>query len=124
MLITTDVASQAFVNWADFRNNIRGAEQDPLYVTDGVDTYYPDRQVLLVADALKMGVHVVFDTRQPELLKLAMTGRLADVPEELTYSTVSSEGPRGLTKGLEWASLVRCGRQGRSGPVTKAHCIG
>lgn len=103
VLITADVASQAFVNWADFRTNIRGAGQDPLYVTDGVDTYYHDWQVLLVADALKMGVHVIFDTRRPELLKLAMTGRLTDVPEELTYGTVSFEGPRGLTNGLEWA---------------------
>ncbi len=102
-LITTDLASQEFVNWADFRTNIRGTGQDPLYVSDGVDTYYHDWQVLLVADALKMGVHLVFDTRQPELLKLAMNGRLTDIPADVTYGSVSFEGPRGLAKGLEWA---------------------
>jgi hypothetical protein len=102
-LITTDVASQTFINWTDFRTNIRGADQDPLCVTDGVDTYYHDWQVLLVADALKMGVHLIFDTRRPELLKLATSGRLTDIPEDVTYGTVSFEGPRGLTKGLEWA---------------------
>ncbi len=102
-LITTDVASQEFVNWADFRTNIRGAGQDPLYVNDGVDTYYHDWQVLLVADALKMGVHLIFDTRRPELLTLAMSGKLTEIPDDVTYGTVSFEGPRGLAKGLEWA---------------------
>ncbi len=102
-LITIDVASQEFVNWASFRTNIRGAGQDPIYVSDGVDTYYHDWQVLLVADALKMGVHLIFDTRQPELLKLAISGRLTDIPADVTYGSVSFEGSRGLTKGLEWA---------------------
>jgi hypothetical protein len=102
-LITTDVASQRFVDWADFQTNIRGVGQDPLYVTDGVDTYYHGWQVLLIADALKMGVHLIFDTRRPELLKLATSGRLTAIPEDVTYRTVSFEGPRGLTKGLEWA---------------------
>lgn len=102
-LITTDVASQAFINWTDFRTNIHGAGEDPLYVTDGVDTYYHDWQVLLVADALKMGVHLIFDTRRPELLKLATSGRLTDIPDDVTYGTVSFEGPRGLAKGLERA---------------------
>ena len=102
MLVTTDVASQTFVSWADFRTNIRSAK-DPLYVTDGIDTYYHDWQVLLVADAMKMGVHLIFDTRRSELLKLAMSGRLTDIPEKLTYGIVSFEGPRGLAKGLEWA---------------------
>jgi hypothetical protein len=101
-LITTDVASQECVDWADFRINIRSAGQDPLYVSDGVDTYYHDWQVLLVADALKMGVHLIFDTRKPELLKCAMSGRLTDIPADVTYGTVSFEGPRGLAKGLEW----------------------
>jgi hypothetical protein len=58
---------------------------------------------LLVADALKMGVHLIFDTRRPELLKLATSGRLTDIPDDVTYGTVSFEGPRGLAKGLEWA---------------------
>lgn len=102
-LITTDVASQKFVDWADFRTNIRGAGQAPVYVTDGVDTYYHDWQVLLVADALKMGAHLIFDTRRPEMLKLATSGTLADIPDDVIYSTVSFEGPRGLAKGLEWA---------------------
>ncbi|MBY5421050.1 hypothetical protein [Rhizobium leguminosarum] len=102
-LITTDVASQEFVDWADFRTNIRGPGQDPLYISDGVDTYYHDWQVLLVADALMMGVHVIFDTRKPELLKQAVSGRLSDIPAKMTRSIVSFEGSRGLTKGLEWA---------------------
>lgn len=102
-LITIYVASHEFVNWASFRTNIRGAGQDPIYVSDGVDTYYHDWQVLLVADALKMGVHLIFDTRQPELLKLAISGRLTDIPADVTYGSVSFEGPRGLAKGLEWA---------------------
>src|SRR5262249_46463864 len=79
------------------------AGQDPLYVSDGVDTYYHDWQVLLVADALEMGVHLIFDTRNPELLTCAMSGRLTDIPTDVTYGTVSFEGPRGLAKGLEWA---------------------
>lgn len=102
-LITTDVSSQTFVDWTDFRTNIRGVGQDPLYVTDGVDTYYHDWQVLLVADALEMGVHLIFDTRRLELLKLAMSGKLADIPEDVVYGNVSFQGPRGLAKGLEWA---------------------
>jgi hypothetical protein len=102
-LITTDVANEMFVDWTDFRTNIRGAGQDPLYVTDGVDTYYHDWQGLLVADALKMGLQLIFDTRRPELLRLAMSGRLTDIPADATYGTVSLEGPRGLAKGLEWA---------------------
>lgn len=102
-LITTDVANQEFVNWADLRTNIRGAGQDSLYVSDGVDTYYHDWQVLLVADALKMGLQLIFDTRRPELLDLAMSGRLTDIPADVTYGSVSFEGPRGLAKGLEWA---------------------
>jgi hypothetical protein len=55
MLITTDVASQAFVNWTDFKTNIRGAGQDPLYVTDGVDTYYHDWQVFARGGRLEDG---------------------------------------------------------------------
>lgn len=101
-LILTDVASQEFVDWADFRTNLSRGEEDPLYVSDGVDTYYHDWQVLLVADALEMGVRLIFDTRKPELLEYAMSGRLADIPTGLTYGTVSFEAPRGLAKGFEW----------------------
>lgn len=102
-LITTDVASQKFVDWINFRTNIHAPGQDPLYVPDGFDTYYHGWQVLLVADALQMGVRMIFDTRQPELFDLAITGRLADIPKEVVYSNVSFDGPRGLAKGLEWA---------------------
>ena len=102
-LIVTDVAGQVFVNWTDFRTNISDVGQDPLFVSDGTDTYYHDWQVLLVADALKMGACMIFDTRRPELQRMALSGSLPDVPEDVSYVTVSFEGPRGLAKGLEWA---------------------
>ena len=102
ILITTDVASQEFVSWADFRIKISSVGQDPLYVSDGVETYYHDWQVLLVADAVKLGVHLIFDTRNSELLELAMSGRLAEIAAEATYGTVSFEASRGLANGLKW----------------------
>lgn len=102
-LITTDVASQKFVDWSNFRTNIHGPGQEPLYVRDGFDTYYHGWQVLLVADALEMGIHMIFDTRRSELFDLAMAGRVADIPKDVVYSNVSFDGPRGLAKGLVWA---------------------
>jgi hypothetical protein len=102
-LIRKDVAGCPFESWESFQTNIRPDGQDPLYVPDAVDTYYHDWQVLLVADALDMGVRVIFDTRRPELMMLALQGDIRNLPDDVAWREVSFQGPRGLTQGLQWA---------------------
>jgi hypothetical protein len=101
-LICTDVGSCPFEPWESFRTNIRPEGDQPLYVPDAVDTYYHDWQVLLVADALDMGTRVIFDTRQPDLMKLALHD-VRDLPADAAWQQVSFRGPRGLAQGLQWA---------------------
>jgi hypothetical protein len=98
-LICMDVASSPFEPWESFRTNIRSDGDGPLYVPDAVDTYYHDWQVLLVADALDMGTRVIFDTRRPELMKLALHD-IRDLPDDVAWQQVSFQGPRGLAQGL------------------------
>jgi hypothetical protein len=99
----TDFAGCPFEPWESFRTNIRPDGPDPLYVTDAVDTYYHDWQVLLVADALDMGMRVIFDTRRPELMTLALHGDIRNLPDDVVWQEVSFQGPRALTQGLRWA---------------------
>ena len=105
-LISVDVASCPFEPWKTFRTNIRPEGEEPLYVPDAVDTYYHDWQVLLVADALDMGTHVVFDTRRPDLFQLAVRGDIRSLPADVAWQEVSFQGPRGLTQGLQWANFL------------------
>jgi hypothetical protein len=52
-----------------------------------------------------MGTHVVFDTRRPDLMKLAVNGDVRELPSGVEFQQVSFQGPRGLTQGLKWAKL-------------------
>ncbi|MFC5343559.1 hypothetical protein ACETK8_10005 [Brevundimonas staleyi] len=92
-----------FEPWETFRTNIRPEGETPLYVHDAVDTFYHDWQALIVADALRCGVRLIFDTRRPELLEVAMRGDFADLPERSSYVQTSFEAPRGLRDGHTWA---------------------
>lgn len=102
-LVSLEVAEDAFEPWQDFRTNIKPDSEPPRYVPDAVDTYYHDWQALLVADALRCGIQLVFDTRNPELFAIAHSGNLGDLPRDARYSTISIQGPQGLNAGLEWA---------------------
>ena len=102
-LVSLEVAEDPFEPWQDFRTNIKPDTEAPLYVQDAVDTYYHDWQALLVADALRCGIQLVFDTRRPELFAIARSGNLGDLPREARYTTISIQGPQGLNAGLEWA---------------------
>lgn len=46
---------------------------------------------------------MIFDTRRPELMELAMRGRLSELPEGASYIQISFEGPRGLRDGVTWS---------------------
>lgn len=105
-LITFDVASCAFEPWDNFRTNIRPKDEKPLYVTDAVDTYYHDWQVLLVADALNMGMRLIFDTRREDLINLALHGDFRDLPPDVAWQEVSFQGLRGLKQGIKWAPFL------------------
>ena len=102
-LVNRDVGAEPFAPWETYRTNIRPAGEKPLYVDDAVDTYYHDWQALLVADALNTGARLIVDTRRPELMELAMRGRLSELPEGASYIQISFEGPRGLRDGVTWS---------------------
>lgn len=105
-LIVKDLAAQAFIDWEDFRTNIRGPTEEPLYVTDAVDTYYHDWQALLVADAVEMGIQLIFDTRRSDLMRLAIEHRLGELPESDSRGFVSLRAPRGLRDGMQWTGYL------------------
>ena len=108
-LVTRDLASSPFADWRTFRTNIRPEDEPPLYVDDAVDTYYHDWQALLVADALQTGARLIFDTRRPELLDLAMRGSLSELADVDAYVQVSFDAPRGLSAGERWSGLLDAG---------------
>jgi hypothetical protein len=122
-LISMDVTSRPFEPWENFRTNIRPEGEAPVYVADAVDTYYHDWQVLLVADALDMGTRVVFDTRRPELMKLALHGDIRDLPGDVAWQEVSFQGPRGLTHGLQWAKFFDASARVESVRTRKLNAI-
>jgi hypothetical protein len=105
-LITFDVAALPFEPWDEFRTNIRDAGENPLYVTDAVDTYYHDWQVLLAADALEMGIRLIFDTRRRDLMDIALRGSIRDLPENVALVEVSLQGSGGLKQGLLWSPFL------------------
>jgi hypothetical protein len=53
-----------------------------------------------------MGTRLLFDTRRPELMKLALHGDIRDLPSDVAWQEVSFQGPRGLTQGLQWAKFL------------------
>lgn len=103
-LVTKAFSKETFRDWSQFNTLIEGVRAKSFEVPDAVDTYYHAWQALLVADALEMGVRLVFDTRDPGLLQLACAGDLADLPQDQIYAHVSFDGPRGLRDGLGWTS--------------------
>jgi hypothetical protein len=105
-LITMDVSRHPFEKWQDFRTNLRRKGEDPLYIDEAVETYYHDWQILLVADALDMGARLVFDTRRPDLMELALRGDIRNLPYDVAWTEVSFQGPRGLKQGLHWAPFL------------------
>jgi hypothetical protein len=125
-LIVSNVAGQHFEPWNNFFTNIRAENEKPLYV-DAVDTYYHDWQVLLVADALEMGIHVVFDSRRPDLLDLVLQGNFRSLPDGVEWMEVSFEGPRGLKLGLQWgpffdaAARVEAVRERKLDAISRVH---
>jgi hypothetical protein len=122
-LITVDIAGRPFQPWEDFRTNIRPDGEDPLYVTDAVDTYYHDWEVLLVADALDMGARLVFDTRQEDLMTLAVSGNIRDLPYDVAWTNVSFQGPRGLNQGLHWAPFLDASARAEVARTRKLNAI-
>jgi len=106
-LVEKRVGERPFETWDSMRTNIAPQGAPPLYVTDGVDTYYHGWQALLVADALEMGVRVIFDTREPDRLALAHERDLTRLPEDPhRCHLVSYHAPRGLKAGLKWAPFL------------------
>ena len=122
-LISMDVATDPFEPWENFRTNIRPEGEAPVYVADAVDTYYHDWQVLLVADALDMGTRLVFDTRRPELMNLALHGDIRDLPSDVAWQEVSFQGPRGLTQGLQWTEFLDASARVESVRTRKLNAI-
>jgi hypothetical protein len=122
-LISMDVATDPFEPWETFRTNIRPEGEAPVYVADAVDTYYHDWQVLLVADALDMGTRLVFDTRRPELMNLALHGDIRDLPSDVAWQEVSFQGPRGLTQGLQWTEFLDASARVESVRTRKLNAI-
>jgi hypothetical protein len=127
-LIVSNVSGQPFEPWSSFLTNIRGENESPLYVDDAVDTYYHDWQVLLVADALEMGMRVIFDTRRSELMDLALRGNFRSLPLGVEWmEAVSFEGPRGLKLGEQWgpyydaAARVAAVRERKLNAISRVH---
>jgi hypothetical protein len=127
-LIVSNVSGQPFEPWSSFLTNVRGENERPLYVDDAVDTYYHDWQVLLVADALEMGMHVVFDTRRSDLMDLALRGNFRSQPLGVEWmEAVSFEGPRGLKLRQQWgpyfdaAARVEAVRERKLNAISRVH---
>lgn len=102
-LFTIEVDKHAFVSWRDFRTNIKGFGEEPVYVDRTVDTYYHHWQVLLVADALEMGMRLIFDIRRKDLFDAAFHNNWSDLPRAALRASISFTGAQGLEKGLKWA---------------------
>jgi hypothetical protein len=109
--IITNIVDRPFQPWDEFRTNIRPSREAPLYVQGAVDTYYHAWQVLLVADALEMGVHLIFDTRKRDLFDLALNCNFAELPGDAVFRSMSFEGPRGLNNGVRWAQYFDASAQ-------------
>lgn len=102
--LLTHPSETPFVPWEEMRTNIRPAAESPLYVETGVRTYYHGWQVLLLADAVEMGVRLVFDTRDAELRRLAVHDH-RDIPDDVSFGYVPFDAPRGLRDGETWSSF-------------------
>jgi hypothetical protein len=105
-LVVRRIGDRPFESWDSMRTNVAPPDAEPLYVSYGVETYYHDWQALLVADAMEMGVRLVFDTRDPALRELALGDDLARLAPVQRWRTLSLDAPRGLTAGLRWAPFL------------------
>jgi hypothetical protein len=105
-LVDRRIGDRPFESWDSMRTNVAAPDAEPLYVSTAAETYYHDWQALLVADAMEMGVHLVFDTRDPDLRALALGDDLAGLTPVPRWCIVSLEAPGGLTAGLRWASFL------------------
>lgn len=95
-LVEQDVTKHTFEPWSAHRTNIRPEGEPPLFVTDAVDTFYHGWQALLLADALDMGLTLLFDIRPEGRLGAAVTAKLSALEKFPKFGNVSLEGARGL----------------------------
>lgn len=110
-LVCRNFTTRPFEPWITFRTMLRGRGDTPYYVHEAVDTYYHAWQALLVADALELGVHVVIDTRRPEVISCLIQG---DLPGALDFphrTNLSLRAPRGLTNGVKWGAYLDASAQ-------------
>ena len=98
-----DVAASPFQAWGDFLTNVKPEGEPPLRVTDAVDTYYHRWQAMLIADALELGVHILADTRRPEIQAAIWEGRFQAIPAGASQMQVS-RAHVDLDAGLGWSS--------------------
>jgi len=101
-LLTTDIALHPFRSWEEFRTNIEPADDSPPFATDAVDTYYHGWQALLLADALDMGMSLIFDLRKETLFEAARRCDwpvLIDAPK---FPSVSFQGLQGIKASEKW----------------------
>lgn len=101
-LITLNIEDQQFVPWDDFRVNVNPPEEAPRYAEGAVDTYYHAWQVLLVADALEMGMRIIFDTRKTEFFDIALYGDFEKLSSVEVFRSTSLTAPHELNEGLRW----------------------
>jgi hypothetical protein len=125
--ISKDITAEPFQPWAEFRTNIRGPSEEPLYTGDAVDTYFHGWQALLVADAAEMGVRLNIDTRRPEVVALVCRDGLPAIAQLRYFMHVPFDAPRGLTAGLNWsayfdaAARVDAVRQRKHAALSRNH---
>lgn len=105
-LVHLSVGETEFRPWEAFAVEVLQDDGRSFRVDDGVDTYYHDWQALLVADAVEMGMKVIFDTRRPELVEAFEEGGLANMPAGSAYTEMSLQNPHGLVAGVQWSACL------------------
>lgn len=105
-LVDLSVGWRKFRPWEIFGIEVVGEDGSSFPVEDGFDTYYHDWQALLVADAVEMGMKVIFDTRRPELVEAFQAGGLANMPAGSAYAEMSLQNRHGLTAGVRWSAYL------------------
>lgn len=83
---------QPFRPWRSYRVNLRAEDEDPLYASDNTLTYYHYWQIFVLADALDMGVKILFDQNDPALRDLMPE----DIPAGRTRAYESFAGAKGI----------------------------
>lgn len=91
-LVEIDIRERVFEPWQTFRTNIHATDEEPLFVDAAVDTFYHGWQVLQLADALDMSVHVLLDLQNRDILECALSGNLEKLATAPTFQLVSFLG--------------------------------